>query len=49
MLFRSKGVNIANNSVIGASAVVTKGFEESNVIIAGNPAKVIKRGINWRR
>jgi acetyltransferase-like isoleucine patch superfamily enzyme len=42
-----KGVTIGENSVIGAGAVVTKDVE-ANVVVAGNPAKVIKR-INPKR
>ncbi|WP_394203717.1 sugar O-acetyltransferase [Shewanella waksmanii] len=34
------GVSLGNNIVVGAGAVVTKNFAD-NVIIAGNPAKVI--------
>jgi len=30
-------------------SVVTKPFEESNIILAGNPAKIVKRNINWDR
>ena len=26
---------------------MTRKFDESNVIIAGNPAKIIKKNINW--
>ena len=38
------GVNISgNNIIIGANSVVTKDIAESNVIVAGNPAKIIKR------
>ena len=36
-----KGVNIGKNSVIGNNSVVTKDVQD-NVIVAGNPAKVIK-------
>lgn len=36
-------VEIGNNCIIGAGSVVTKSFKEDNLIIAGNPAKIIKR------
>lgn len=42
-----KGSNIADNCIIGTSAVVTKEFASENTIIAGVPAKVIKTDINW--
>ncbi len=32
-----------SNVIIGAGAVVTHSFSESNVLIAGNPAKIVKR------
>jgi acetyltransferase-like isoleucine patch superfamily enzyme len=43
-----KGVHISDNSVIASSAVVTKSFAEGNVLIAGNPAVIIKREVEWR-
>ncbi|CAH1528107.1 Maltose O-acetyltransferase [Vibrio rotiferianus] len=39
------GVSIANNVVIAAGSIVTKSIDESNCIVAGNPAKVIKRDV----
>lgn len=35
------GITIGDNCIIGAGAVVTKSFGD-NVVIAGNPAKVLK-------
>lgn len=35
------GVRLADNTIVGANAVVTKIFEEDNIVIAGIPAKKI--------
>ena len=35
------GVTLGDNVVVGAGAVVTKSFGD-NVVLAGNPAKIIK-------
>jgi acetyltransferase-like isoleucine patch superfamily enzyme len=37
------GVHIASNVIVGAGAVVTKDITEEYTIVAGNPAKVVKR------
>ena len=37
-----KGVRIGENSVVGAGAVVTKDVPP-NVVVAGNPARIVKR------
>lgn len=42
-----KGSEIKERSVVGAGAVVNKKFASSNVIIAGNPAQVVREGISW--
>ena len=48
-VFVGKGSFVSDNSVIGAHAVVTKCFDTPNIAIAGNPAKLIKEEINWKR
>lgn len=44
-----KGSSIPDDSVIGANSVVTGKFDKTNVIIAGNPAKVCKDNIEWKK
>lgn len=43
----NKGCIIKKNSIVGSGAIVTKAFHEEGVIIAGIPATIIKRNINW--
>jgi acetyltransferase-like isoleucine patch superfamily enzyme len=42
-----KGCQIGDDSVVGAHAVVVGGTYENNVVLAGNPARVVKRNIRW--
>lgn len=44
-----KRTNIPSNCIVAHSSVVTKAFDEENCIYAGNPAKAVKRGINWNK
>ena len=46
--FISKGSNISPNSVVGAMSFVGSSFTEPGVVIAGVPAKIVKRHIDWR-
>ena len=43
----NKGVRIGKNTVIGTGAVVTKDFCEDGVVLAGVPAIIVKKKINW--
>lgn len=44
-----KDSEIANDTVVGMGSIVNKRFQEENVIIAGCPAKVVKRNVNWQK
>lgn len=44
-----KNVTIPDNCIIGMGSIVTKEFTEPNCIIAGNPAKVVKKNIKWNK
>ena len=35
------GVTLANNIIVATGSVVTKSFSEENIIIAGNPARIV--------
>lgn len=42
-----KGIEIPEDCVVGACAVVTHTPQEGNCVLAGNPAKVVKTGVVW--
>lgn len=44
-----KNAKIPNNTIIGAETVVTKKFFEEWTVLGGNPARIVKREVTWRR
>lgn len=44
-----KGTIIPKNSVVAKGSIVTKRLTDENAIYAGNPAKAVKKDINWSR
>lgn len=44
-----KGVHIPDGCVIASDTVIKKSFEEKNVLIAGNPASIVKRDVIWTK
>ena len=44
-----KNTKILDGSIIGLGSIVTKSFNKKNVLIAGNPARIIKENIIWNK
>lgn len=42
-----KGAGLPDSCVVGAGSVVTKCFETPHCAIAGNPAGIVRRNIDW--
>lgn len=42
-----KGAEVADHSIVGACAVVTKAFDRSHCVLAGFPAKIVKEDVDW--
>lgn len=42
-----KNTKVSKDSIVGWNSVVTKEFDQTNAVIAGNPAIIVKTGINW--
>jgi acetyltransferase-like isoleucine patch superfamily enzyme len=42
-----KGTSIGNGSVVASNSVLKDKFLEENVLIAGNPARIVKKNIRW--
>lgn len=43
----TKNARIYDNSIVGIGSVACKDYKEGNVIIAGNPGKIVKQNISW--
>lgn len=46
-VYINKSVTIPRECIVGARSVVTKRFTAENAVIAGNPARVVKEGVQW--
>lgn len=42
-----KGTETGENCVIGANSQISSSFTENDVLIAGIPAKIVKKGVSW--
>ncbi|MEJ7665610.1 MAG: hypothetical protein WKG07_41865 [Hymenobacter sp.] len=43
-----KGTVIPSGCVVASNSVVKGVFTEENALLAGNPAKVVKRNVQWQ-
>lgn len=43
-----KGVKIGDNIIVAANSIIYKSIEKNNVIVGGNPIKILKENINWQ-
>lgn len=43
----TKNAGIPDDSIVGIQSVVSKKFTENHVVIAGNPAAIVKHGVSW--
>lgn len=42
-----KNTHIASHCIVGWGSTVTGRFEESHCVLAGSPARIVKRGVRW--
>lgn len=43
-----KGTYIPSESVVASNSVVTKRFEGEHILVGGYPAKLLRKGVEWR-
>lgn len=44
-----KGSMVFDDSIVASHSLVKSVFSESNVIVGGSPARILKQGVNWAR
>jgi acetyltransferase-like isoleucine patch superfamily enzyme len=44
-----KNAHIPGDCIVGAGAVVAGKFTETHAVIAGNPARIVKRNVEWKK
>lgn len=44
-----KNTKISDGCIIGVNSVVTKSVDKENVVLVGNPAKIVKKDVEWQR
>jgi len=42
-----KGVELKDYTIVGTGALVTKKYEQGNIVLGGNPARIIKKDVTW--
>lgn len=48
-VYITKRAGLADHSIVAARSVVTKCFDEPYCAVGGNPARVLRRGVEWVR
>lgn len=43
-----KGSSTGNNTIIASGSILTKPFTDNNVVIGGNPARILKKDVDWK-
>jgi len=44
-----RGAVIPDGSVVGAKSIVSTDYHEQRILLAGNPARIVRRNIQWAR
>ena len=48
-VYIAKKTTIASESIVAACSVVTRRFSEPHTVLAGNPAKEVKKNVQWMK